>query len=169
MTRLPRGFGAIAEGGDRLGEHAEYPPDRVRAAPLASSWTSTSRWPRVHRSVVQNALEARTLVAAARHICRSQRNWDKKFWFLTDNMVSLGALSKGRNNSGRLLRVCRRWAALQFAFGIRVYLRHVPTGISMADGPSRGLPVRDDDDDQVHPIHHVTCLKRGTTPYRGQG
>ena len=55
--------------------------------------------------------------------------------------VPLGALAKGRSSSPALLRLCRQAAAISLGFGMRLYLRYVPSEWNIADGPSRGLGV----------------------------
>ena len=80
-------------------------------------------------------------MAVLRHLSRNRAAWHSRVLVLTDSMVSLGSLAKGRSSADALLRVCRASAAVQLAVGIRLYLRYVPSEQNQADGPSRGLPV----------------------------
>ena len=119
---------------------------KVRVAPPDAKWLDPCKW-RVtikglwDREEHINVLEMRTLVAAARHLSRSQKNWGKRYLIFTDSLVSLGALSKGRSSSPVMLRLCRRWLISRLVFRIRIALRHVPTDFNHADGPSRGSKV----------------------------
>lgn len=60
---------------------------------------------------------------------------------LSDSMVVIGALSKGRSSSERLSLYCRRFCAVLLAHDVSVSLCYVPTGCNPADGPSRGRPI----------------------------
>ena len=60
---------------------------------------------------------------------------------ITDSLVSLGVLAKGRTSSWPLLRLARQGAALTMAFGFRVYYRYVESKRNYADGPSQGFPL----------------------------
>lgn len=159
-----------------VGHPGQRRPRRVRAQPLAKSWLDRSRWRltfagRWNKQEHINILEMRTLVAAMRHLARSQANWDRKFLIFTDSMVSLGALSKGRSSSAPLLRLCRRWSLFRIALGMRTFLRHVPTDVNMADGPSRGqfIGYHDADDRENMKKRDEMDPKPGVITYRGQG
>ena len=57
---------------------------------------------------------------------------------LSDSLVGIGVLAKGRSSSYPLL-CCSRYAlAVAATTGIRLALRYVPTWLNYADGPSRG-------------------------------
>ena len=116
---------------------------RVRAPRLRHTWTTSSRWRLTYSGLWSeqehiNLLEMRTLVGAARHLARSRRNWFHKMLFFTDSMVCLGIVSKGRSSVVPFLRLCRQWCMLRIVLGMRFYVRHVPTDLNLADGPSRG-------------------------------
>jgi len=115
-----------------------------------------------------NVLEMRALIAAARHLGRSRGNWDRKFLIFTDSMVCLGALGKGRSSSPVLLRLCRRWMLFRAVFGMRFFLRHVPTHLNMADGPSRGVAIHISEPKEKKPSQAKTS-STGVVQYRGQG
>ena len=109
-------------------------------------WTTQERWRLLFRGKWQvqehnNILEARGILAMLRHLSRNRGAWHTRVLILTDSMVSLGSLGKGRSSAEGLLRVCRSCAAVELALGIRIYLRYVPSELNMADGPSRGLGV----------------------------
>ena len=81
----------------------------------------------------------------------------------TDSLVCLGALGRGRSSSPHLLTLCRRFAAIRVACGIRIALRWVPTGWNVADGPSRGGAVGE------HPAEEGPKPARDVFAYAGQG
>ena len=112
------------------------------------------------RSEHINVLEARTIVNYARHLARSSKSQQKKYLIFTDSMVSLGALSKGRSSAPPLLALCRRLLVIRAIYGIRIYLRHVPSPLNCADGPTRNEP--------VGPARE-TVVKYSARPGRGQG
>ena len=106
----------------------------------------------------QNILELRTLVLLARRLSRSSRFWDRRFLVSTDLLVRLGALGKGRSTAPAWLALCRRFAAIRVACGVHIFLRWVPSGWNVADGPSRGAGVRDhpaDGDEKPAPRPHA--------------
>eukprot|EP00974_Lingulodinium_polyedra_P065849 6369343-Lingulodinium_polyedra.AAC.1 len=76
-------------------------------------------------------------------------------------MVSLGAAGKGRSSSPRLLPMLRRLMVLRLFLGIRLLLRHVPSGLNLADGPSRGF--------RVGPAPETAAKHKGALPFFGQG
>ena len=88
-----------------------------------------------------NIGELRTIILGLRHCSRSSRSWDSRLLMITDSLVSLGVLAKGRTSSWPLLRLARQAGALTMAFGYRVYYRYVESKRNYADGPSRGFPV----------------------------
>ena len=74
-----------------------------------------------------------------------------------------GRARKSRSSSPALLGLCRRFAAIRAACGVRILLRWVPSGWNVADGPSRGAGVGDhpaDGDEKPAPRPHA---------YLGQG
>ena len=103
-------------------------------------WKETFRV-RWRTSEHNNIGELRTVILALRHASRSSRAWDSRILMITDSLVSLGVLAKGRTSSWPLLRLARQGAALTMAFGFRVYYRYVESKRNHADGPSRGFPL----------------------------
>ena len=152
---------------------------KVRAPPPDLHWSREGRWRLTFKGTWDreehiNILEMRTLVAAARHLSRSKKNWHKKHLIFTDSAVCLGALGKGRSASPPLLRLCRRWSLFRIVLGMRIFLRHVPTDLNFADGPSRGLRVGEheaqpDPRPKPRPMQAMAAAKEALQAYRGQG
>jgi hypothetical protein len=120
--------------------------DRVLAPPLASSWTREERWATTFMGTWEtqehiNVQEARTVVSLMRHLARTSQAWGSRVLVLTDSMVTLGCLSKGRSSASPLLRLCRMTAAITLSLRIRLLLRYIPSEMNPADGPSRGMKV----------------------------
>ena len=119
---------------------------KIVVPPLASVWSSLPRWRLVFKGRWErmehiNVLEFRTMVNVARYLARSATCWDTKYLVLTDSLVALGVLGKGRSSRPSLLALCRRLATMRMILGIRLYARHVVSEMNFADGPSRGFPV----------------------------
>ena len=144
---------------------------KVKVPAITEEWTRRSDWHLLFRSEWgrqehQNVLELRTIVNLARHLGRTKLSWGRRFLVLTDSMVSLGALGKGRSSSPALLRLLRRWAALRMALGISLSLRWVPSRRNLANGPSRGAAIGEHPDDPVQPR---AAERQAPLQYRGQG
>ena len=172
----PAGFDELAEPPPpRPGEQETVrrrAPRRERAPPPEPTWNDVARWRTMFAGRWRdeehiNVLEMRSLIAAARHLSRSRKNWDHKFLIFTDSMVCLGALGKGRSSSPRLLRMCRRWVLFRAVFGMRFFLRHVPTHLNMADGPSRGTKIHISEPKAKDTKRKSSAT--GVLRYRGQG
>ena len=113
---------------------------------VSKKWDPLARWSEVVRlrwriADHNNLGEVRILVLALRRLARSSRSWDKRVLCISDSLVAIGALSKGRSPSWPVLRLCRMAAAVQLAAGIRPYFRWVPSKRNHADGPSRDFPI----------------------------
>ena len=145
---------------------------KVKVPPLSEDWCQPRDWRLLFASKWSlpehnNVLETRCVVNLGRHLTRSSKNWNKRFLVMTDSMVALGALGKGRSSSPPLLRLCRRWATFRLVAQMRLYLRYVPTLLNVADGPSRGARIG------AHPTEEKTQRSPRKRPeperYRGQG
>jgi len=86
----------------------------------------------------QNTRECITAVLVLKRLARNRQAWGKRVLLITDSLVTLGVLSKGRSSSFPLLRLARQAAAYQLVCQIRPYLRWIPSSLNWADGPSRG-------------------------------
>lgn len=78
--------------------------------------------------------ELSTLFLALRHLACNSRAWDKRFLLITDSLVSLGVLAKGRSALWPLLRLARQAAAIVMTFGIRPYYQYVEYKINTLTG-----------------------------------
>ena len=85
-----------------------------------------------------NELEGAALLMAVKHLGRSSLRRGQKVLMLSDSLVVVGAVSKGRSSSWRVNSYCRRIAAHLMFWGPRLYLRYINTRVNPADGPSRG-------------------------------
>ena len=118
----------------------------AKAPSINEAWDPLERWSETFRvrwkgHEHNNIGELRTLILALRHLARSSGSWDKRVLLITDSLVSLGVLAKGRSASWPLLRLARQAAALVMTIGIRPYYRYVESKRNHADGPSRGSPI----------------------------
>jgi hypothetical protein len=86
-----------------------------------------------------NALELRAILLGLLWLV-SCRIVDRRVPLLTDSMVCLGALNKGRTSAPTLSRVLSTVAALCLGAGLILLPAHVPTALNPADGPSRFRP-----------------------------
>ena len=103
----------------------------------ATNWTliASGPWKKLGDHV--NVKEARVALMAVRRLCRSVKNLGKRCLILSDSMVTILALSKGRSGSGGLNRICRQTAAYVVGGGLNLHFRHIATDVNPADGPSR--------------------------------
>lgn len=143
---LRSGWSTHRAGDDMAGDPAEaltesrgLPPEPIDDALLAHaerSWrvAYVQTWESVEHN---NVGEMRVLVGALRRAARSASG--KRVLLLTDSLVAMGALLKGRSSSWPLLRLCRVALATCLGSGLRFAIRYVPTWINPADAPSRGI------------------------------
>jgi len=107
-------------------------------SPLAvnHSWRTiaSSRW---HTAEHINILEVRALSTAVRWVMSSPVCVSTRVIVLSDSLVTIGAVLKGRSSSPPLLRRLRSLAALCLSVGIRLRLLYVPSHLNPADVPSR--------------------------------
>jgi hypothetical protein len=84
-----------------------------------------------------NVLELRALSTAVRWALSSPTSIGRRLFLLSDSLVVIGAVNKGRSSSQQLLRRLRFLSALLLASGMRLFLRWLPSELNPADGPSR--------------------------------
>ncbi|CAE7819443.1 unnamed protein product [Symbiodinium sp. CCMP2592] len=101
---------------------------------LTSAWQVTRSWAWRDRPQ-NNVLEARSFLCALRD--RAGCGQDRRFVHGLDSYVSLGALTKGRTSSIRLLPLVKQSAAIQAAYGLYPGLHFCPTRLNTSDDPTR--------------------------------
>lgn len=110
---------------------AALPPElreQVWSVIVSSRW----RWP-AHI----NLLEVEAALLSLRWVLSHPSAVGRRIVIYSDSRVAVGALTKGRSSSFRLLRLLRRAAALVLSSGLQVHYRWLPSGENPADGPSR--------------------------------
>ena len=114
-----------------LADSVEVPLDFI-----GTDWSKIdgARWDRVESIPI---LEGRSVVWLFQHLARSQKNLGRKHLVLTDSMSVTLFLTKGRSSTKSMNRICRQVAALQFATGMMLHLRWIPSELNPADLPSR--------------------------------
>ncbi|CAK0869151.1 unnamed protein product, partial [Prorocentrum cordatum] len=102
-----------------------------------SSWVTVIS--RRHWSPFKNILEHEgdALCDAVRHATRDVALHHHRLLFLVDNLPLALAAGKGRGREPTLRRPLRRISALALATNLRCYVRWIPSGLNVADGPSR--------------------------------
>ena len=118
--------------------------EKLPVPPISSHWSVMGRWHETFRWkwLVEehiNVLEAKAVVNAIRHKVRRISAWGARHLIFVDSQVTMGSLTKGRSSRPGMNYSCRKLGALTLLFGIKVYLRFVPTKRNYADGPSRGF------------------------------
>ena len=114
--------------------------------PIGAGWVDEKRWHELSRGRWEvaehnNVLELRCLISVLRHLARSSRRWHKRVAIMTDSVVSMAALQKGRSSATALLRLARVACGIALVLGIKGCYRWVPSQWNMADGPSRGVAI----------------------------
>ena len=113
---------------------------------VGATWDDIPRWRELYRlrwkeKEHNNIGELRMTVQILRHLSRSRKYWDRRHLVISDSLVAIGVIAKGRSSSPPLLRLARAAAAVQMVLGVRPYMRWVESERNWADGPSRGHPV----------------------------
>lgn len=132
--------------------------------PISNHWEDVTQWDLVasgawrHPEEHINIKEAKVMLMSLRRLCRTTKNLGTRCLSITDSMVTILALSKGRSGSNGLNRVCKRAAAYQVAGSIQWGLRHITTDVNPADAPSRQFGA-----DFIRPFGKSRCC-RGREP-----
>lgn len=119
---------------------------KERVPEVGVSWDDPSRYQLCFAIVWKhnghnNIGEMRMVVSAVRHACRDKNNAGRRVMVVTDSLVSLGGVARGRSSSVPLCRLLRKLAACTLLLGVKVYCSFIGTKRNAADGPSRGLPI----------------------------
>jgi hypothetical protein len=105
--------------------------------------SSQHRWSRIVSSAWRvpdehiNCLEARAVLTSLRWAVKHPAGVGSRVLILSDSAVAVGAVSKGRSSSYRLLRPLRSLAALLLAAGTSARVVWIPTALNPADAASR--------------------------------
>ena len=100
-------------------------------------WKVVSGWKWRHQDEHINALELRAIFTSLRWRIEHQHHLQSRFVHLTDSMVCLHALSRGRSSSRKLRRTISKINALILAGHIHPFWGYVHTEQNPADKPSR--------------------------------
>ena len=117
----------------------ELAPGQVVDTGGAKGWTviASAAWSRQPGHIVEG--EARGIVFGLKHLLRSTDNFGRRLLILSDSLVGVLALVKGRSSAPSLHAAARAVAAHCLAAGCRLEPRWISTSTNPADGPSRGL------------------------------
>ena len=89
-----------------------------------------------------NSLELRATCTTVRWLIQKQRCWNSRFLHLTDSLVVLHALSRGRSSSRRLQRTIMKVNTLLLKANLHPVWTYVHTSQNHADRPSRRFRVQ---------------------------
>ena len=107
-------------------------------------------WTKQTSVLHNNVLEGYALLSGLAEQCRclpKSRVGATRILILTDSLVILGAVTRGRSSRGPINAICRRVLQYEIEFNVIVAVRYIPTWANPADGPSRGVksPLPDPD------------------------
>jgi hypothetical protein len=100
-------------------------------------WRVITGWKWVHAKEHINSLELRAVLTALKWRVGKQRQIGCRMVHLTDSLVCLHTLSRGRSSSRKLRRTMARVNALVLAGNVQVVWAYVHTDDNPADAPSR--------------------------------
>ena len=104
-------------------------------------WRVVAGWQWRSTSDHINALELRAILTSIRWMVKQRKIANKRFIHLTDSLVCLRSLRRGRTSSRKLRRTLTKINALILACGLHTVWSYIHTSINPADRPSR-RPVR---------------------------
>eukprot|EP00438_Fugacium_kawagutii_P026600 Skav213726 [mRNA] locus=scaffold2563:64713:68294:+ [translate_table: standard] len=112
---------------------------RLRASVPAKlwRWKIVSGWQWRSRDEHINALELRAILTAMKWRFEHQRHFNRRIIHLTDSLVCLHCLTRGRSSSRKLRRTMSRINALLLVSNTQVLWGYVSTDSNPADKPSR--------------------------------
>ena len=120
-------------------------PQRFRRTIPPSLWRWKEicgwRWRDQHSDHI-NRLELRAIYTALRWRLLRRKEVRTKFLHLTDSMVCLHVLNRGRSSSSRIQTLLYRIGSLMLASGMHACVSYVATHLNPADRPSRRARVK---------------------------
>eukprot|EP00438_Fugacium_kawagutii_P008464 Skav230206 [mRNA] locus=scaffold2443:266117:270539:+ [translate_table: standard] len=129
-----------------FGRPQQQEPEQVECfhiPPISDCWKDSTKWDLISSKSWENidehinVKEARVVLMAIRRLCRTTSNLGSRCLILSDSMVSILALSKGRSSAGSINKLCRRAAAYITCGSLDIHLRHIISEHNPADAPSR--------------------------------
>jgi hypothetical protein len=123
---------------------ADMGGERMVRAECVNQWAEEQEWVTVLSKAWRmpahiNVLEVIASTLGLRWVARQPRLCSKRFVFLSDSQVAVGALSKGRSSAFPLIGILRRFAGIALAADIHAAFAWVGTHFNPADAPSRGI------------------------------
>ena len=100
-------------------------------------WKVVSGWKWRSQGEHINSLELRAILACLRWRCEHLGEYDTRILHLTDSLVCLHSLTRGRTSSRRLRRTLCRINSLLLARNVGALWGYVHTDLNPADKPSR--------------------------------
>ena len=112
---------------------------RLRASIPAKlwKWKTVAGWRWRSSGDHINILEMRAILTTVRWMIRQRKVCNKRFIHLTDSLVCLHALSRGRTSSRKLRRALSKINALVLAACLHPSWSYIHTSLNPADRPSR--------------------------------
>ena len=89
-----------------------------------------------------NLLEVRATFTAIRWVLQKRKTWGCRMIHLTDSLVVLHSLTRGRSSSRRLRRTIMKINSLLLATNLHPVWTYVHTSLNPADRPSRRIKVQ---------------------------
>ena len=105
-------------------------------------WRTICGWSWAKRAEHINRLELRAVYSSLRWRVLRNKSFRIKFVHLTDSLVSLHVINRGRSSSHKIQSVMYRTASLSLAAGLHPFICYVSTHQLPADKPSRRARVR---------------------------
>jgi hypothetical protein len=104
--------------------------------PTSCKWSTIISSPWSHREHI-NSLEIRAVSSAIKWILSFPHSISRRVGILSDSLVAIFSITKGRSSSPMLLPRLRQLASSVLASGLRLYLSWIPSEYNPADAPSR--------------------------------
>ena len=105
-------------------------------------WRTICGWSWANRAEHINRLELRAVYSSLRWRVLRNKSLRIKFVHLTDSLVSLHVINRGRSSSHKIQSLMYRIASLSLAAGLHPFICYVSTHQNPADKPSRRARVR---------------------------
>ena len=116
---------------------------RATVPPKCWKWRVVTGWKWKHLDEHINVLELRAILTSLRWRLEHQHHLRTRFLHLTDSLVCLHALCRGRSSSRKMRCTMSKVNALLLAGGVHPFWGYVHTDVNPADKPSRwGCRVR---------------------------